>query len=197
MITAMQFPRQGGSLIIRMRTNGSNRRVLARAGPSQANYGPTYAPNGRRILFNRVTYGKHSGGPVQSDLLVTTGTGQPRNLTANDAAQYSSPSWSPEGQSILAVRGTTGNAIVRMNAEARDVRVLTTVHGPWLSSPVYSPDGTKIAYMQCDGDCGDPQLSGEGSLWVMNADGSNQTPILEQDANQQPFFQVSWAVPAP
>ena len=27
-----------------------------------------------------------------------------------------------------------------------------------IASAVYSPDGKKIAYLQCDGDCGDPGL---------------------------------------
>jgi Tol biopolymer transport system component len=30
----------------------------------------------------------------------------------------------------------------------------------------YSPDGTKIAYLQCTGDCGDPELRGQGSIWI-------------------------------
>jgi Tol biopolymer transport system component len=196
MITALQFPRQGGTQIIRMNTNGSGVRVIARGPARVNNFSPTYSPNGRRILFNRVTYTKHNV-LTRSDLLVTRGTGQPMNLTANDANQFTSPSWSPDGQSILAVRGRTGNVIVRMDAEGLNMRVLATgTGGAWFSSPVYSPDGTKIAYMQCDGDCGDPMLSGQGSLWVMNADGSNQTPILVQDDDMQPFFQVNWAVPA-
>jgi Tol biopolymer transport system component len=196
-ITAMQYSGPGGSSIIRMNTNGSDRKVLARAGIRQDNYGPTYAPNGRQILFNQVTYATH-GRLARGDLLITTGPGQVRNITASDNAQYFSPSWSPDGRAILAVRGSRTGAIVRMNADGSDVRVLKTVTGgPWLGNPVYSPDGTKIAYFQCEGECGDPLTpgTGEGSIWVMDADGSDANPILTQEGSGvPPVGFLSWAV---
>ena len=194
-IAALQFAKQGGSAIVRMNTNGSGRQILARAGSRQANYGPTYAPNGRQILFNRVTFAARVGFG-RGDLLITTGPGRVRNITASDNAPYSSPSWSPDGRAILAVRGTRAATIVQMNADGGDVHVLRTVTGgAWLANPVYSPDGTKIAYFQCEGDCGDPLLQGKGSIWVMNPDGSDAKAILTQEGSGvSPASMLSWGV---
>jgi Tol biopolymer transport system component len=198
-IAAMQYPRQGGSSIIRMNTNGSGRQILARAQGRQSNYGPTYAPNGRQILFNRVTYAARVGF-ARADLLISTGPGRVRNITASDNAAYFSPSWSPDGRAILAVRGVRAATIVQMNANGGDVHVLRTVTGgAWLANPMYSPDGTKIAYFQCEGDCGDPLLpdAGKGSIWVMNADGSDAKAILTQEASGvPPASAFSWGVAA-
>ena len=78
---------------------------------------------------------------------------------------------------------------------ARPCGRLIKVPGAALSSPMFSPDGSKIAFLQCVGDCGDPQLAGTGSLWVMDADGSDLTLILDQTtAGMQPFGYVDWGV---
>jgi Tol biopolymer transport system component len=80
------------------------------------------------------------------------------------------------------------------------MQVLTSVPGGEsvsIASAVYSPDGKKIAYLQCDGDCGDPGLQGQGSIWVMNADGSDKQLIFNGTSGPngvQPSDRLSWAV---
>ncbi len=96
------------------------------------------------------------------------------------AVAYYDPQWSPDGTSLAFYgyprgggSGYGGGAdydILVMNADGSDLTNLTTSPADLRSGfsqmiPVWSPDGTKIAY---DGDDG---------LYVMNADGSNQTRI--------------------
>jgi len=196
-ITSMQYPNKGsgGSVIIRMNGNGTARKTIARAAPRQDNYGPTYSPNGKQILFNRVTYKAHVGF-VSADLFISNGR-RNTNITARDDQRYFTPSWAPNGQSILATRGIKVSQLVRMNPDGSDVRVLYTApNGIDLGAPNYSPDGTKIAFFACQGECGDPLTpdTGVGSIWVMNADGSNPTPILVQSATTFPLVgALVWA----
>jgi Tol biopolymer transport system component len=135
-------------------------------------------------------------GIVRADLLISTGPGRARNITASDNAPYFTPSWSPDGRTILAVRGMRTATIVQMNANGGEVHVLRTVTGgAWVANPMYSPDGTKIVYFQCEGDCGDPLLpdAGKGSIWVMNANGSDAKAILTQEASGvPPASELSW-----
>ena len=74
------------------------------------------------------------------------------------------------------------------------VRVLTTVSGAETSiaDAIYSPDGTKIAYLQCVGDCGDPELQGQGSIWVMNANGSGKRRVFNGANGVQPANRLAW-----
>lgn len=72
-----------------------------------------------------------------------------------------------------------------------------TGDGVTVSSPTFSPDGSKIAFTQCVGDCGDPMLQGTGSIWVMNPDGSGVRQILNQaTAGVQPDGTLDWGVGA-
>jgi Tol biopolymer transport system component len=97
------------------------------------------------------------------------------------------PVWSPDGTKIAfygyprgAVRGGANYDVYVMNADGSGVTNLTTSPADvasWFSQldPKWSPDGTNIAY---DGDDG---------LYVMNADGSDQTKVAAgQDASWSP-----------
>jgi Tol biopolymer transport system component len=81
-----------------------------------------------------------------------------------------------------------------MRPDGTGVRVLTRVSGAQtgITSAVYSPDGRKIAYMQCTGDCGDPLLRGQGSIWVMNANGSGKHRVFNGRSGVQPATRLSW-----
>jgi len=198
-VTAIQYGDDGNGSIIRMRTDGSDRRAVARSGKLQDVFSPHFAPgSSRRILFSRLTYKTGGDGIKRSDLVVVNRSGRKRNITKRNDARFISPSWSPNGSRILAVRGTAENEIVRMNAKGGNVRRLAKVKGAYvnLSDPTYSPDGSKIAYVRCKGDCGDGQ--GAGSIWVMDADGSNRKRILAQaSSGVQPAAGLDWGIRPP
>lgn len=83
-----------------------------------------------------------------------------------------------------------------MNPNGTGLRVLTNIRGArtHIADVVYSPDARKVAYLQCAGDCGDPQLKGQGSIWVMNANGSGKRRIFNGGNGTQPADRLSWGV---
>jgi Tol biopolymer transport system component len=95
---------------------------------------------------------------------------------------------------LLALRGQ--RTIVSMRPNGTGVRVLTSVSGAQtgIADAVYSPDGKKIAYLQCRGDCGDPDLQGQGSIWVINANGSGKRRVFNGRNSVQPANRLSWGV---
>jgi Tol biopolymer transport system component len=131
-----------------------------------------------------------SGGPPGIYTMGPDGTGV-TNLTGlydGDVvvAAYG-PRWSPDGTRIAfygyprgAVDGGANYDIYVMNGDGTGVTNLTTSPADIATrfsqgNPTWSPDGTKIAY---DGDDG---------LYVMSADGSDQTKIADgQDSSWSP-----------
>jgi Tol biopolymer transport system component len=193
-VAITQYAKGGQSVIVTTRPNGTGRRVVGNATKKQSAGGPDYAPVGTRLAWYLVTYNKNGQGFAASDLYVRNGTHN-TNITRRSSAKFFSVSWSPNGQTLLAIRGA--RTLVSMRPNGTGLRVLTSASGPAhtsIASAVYSPDGTKIAYLQCTGDCGDPMLQGQGSIWVVNANGSGKKRIFNGANGVQPADRLSWSV---
>jgi Tol biopolymer transport system component len=192
-LAVVQYGKSGQSVIATMKSNGANRKVVSSATRLQSAGSPEYAPSGSRLAFYRVTYNKSGQGIAKSDLFVRNGR-RNTNITAHRSAKFFAPSWAPNGRRLLALRGQ--RTIVSMRPNGTGVRVLTSVSGAetGIVDAVYSPDGRKIAYLQCTGDCGDPSLRGQGSIWVMNANGSGKRRVFNGGNGVQPANRLSWGV---
>jgi Tol biopolymer transport system component len=192
-LAIVQYAKGGQSVIVTMKPNGTGRKVVGNATKRQGAGSPDYAPTGARLAFYRVTYNKSGQGFAASDLFVRDGTSN-TNITRRSKAKFYSPAWAPNGKALLAIRGQ--RTIVSMKPNGTGIHALTSAAGAHTSiaSAVYSPDGTKIAYLQCNGDCGDPELQGQGSIWVMNANGSGKKRVFSGSNTVQPADRLSWSV---
>ncbi len=89
------------------------------------------------------------------------------------------PAWSPDGQK-LAVVGYMDNtyttwSIHVINADGSDPVRLTNVTGAADSEPSWSPDGTQILFTRIEFTSSNQF---DSSLWLMNADGSDQRMVV-------------------
>jgi WD40-like Beta Propeller Repeat len=195
-LAVVQYGTNGLAAIATMRPNGANLRVIANPTSLQGYGSPSYAPSDGRLAFYRVTYNNNGQGIAASDLFVRNGT-RNTNITARNPAQFFGPSWAPNGRLLLAIRGE--DTLVTMRPDGTGVRVLTRVSGAEtsISDAAFSPDGRQIAYLQCSGDCGDPGLRGQGSIWIINANGTGKRRVFNGSSAVQPANRVSWGVASP
>ncbi|HKP28537.1 MAG TPA: hypothetical protein VJU15_04010 [Gemmatimonadales bacterium] len=111
------------------------------------------------------------------EIYIMGSTGSTR-LTNTSAREWD-PILSPDGTKILfgSDRDGTGS-LYRMNVDGTNVVRLT--NGPGDIEPQYSPDGSKIIFASYRLDYANPDLTGYSTdLWIMNADGSNQTLVYD------------------
>ena len=147
---------------------------------------PAWSSDGNRITFwSRPDL---TGGP-RLYLMNADGTG--RRLLSSSESSAPSSAWSPTedyiaftsddgcGQSPL----YTNQDICVINADGSNLRRLTTSSSSD-TDPVWSPDGSKIAY------CGATGVAAMG-LVVMNNDGSGKTLLINEPA--VPILSFAWS----
>ncbi|MBL8163413.1 MAG: PD40 domain-containing protein, partial [Anaerolineae bacterium] len=120
----------------------------------------------------------HSGWQLQRD-------GEQLNA-ATGVNSFESLTWSPDGSKLAFTafeRFAEGgirylNPVYTINADGSGLTVLTPPDA-WYPEVVWSPDGTRIAYLRR------PEGRDFEQVWLMNSDGSNPRPLTSEDSSKR------------
>ena len=155
---------QRGEIFV-MNADGSNQRGLTPSGESD--YSPTWSPDGAQIVFVRrfLEDGSH-----HNQICTMNNDGSNQQRLTHSTEMDNSPAWSPDGTKIAFSRsGRFTHFLVVMNADGSDQRII----GQSFFTVAWSPDGSKLAVSSYD----------QVGLYIINADGSNLTPITYPSVN--------------
>jgi tricorn protease-like protein len=149
---------------------------------------PSFSPDGKQIVFARVSTG---------NLWVVGVDGRGlKQLTTDPSAPETDPAWSPDGRRIAYTRvgcapdDDAGTCVWIMNADGTGQTLLTAADVPpgctdrapghynrrHASEPAWSPDGSRIVFTGYFDICTDQ--GGGSDIWTMNPDGSDQRNLI-------------------
>jgi Tol biopolymer transport system component len=142
---------------------------------------PAWSPDGTRIAFVR-----GDGSTIQIYVMNADGSNQ-TELTDGAIGQATSPAWSPDGTRIaFSLLGEI--CVINSDGSNASNPVCLTNNSAADDDPEWSPDGTKIVFMSWR-DVTPGSISPNTEIYVMNADGSNQTNVTNDvSRDQNPSF---------
>ena len=177
---AFASQRDGNMNVYVMNADGSNQTRLTNNPGNDVK--PQWSPDGKKIAFQTRRHGNMELYVMSSD-----GSNETRLTYNPDSpadAKHICLSWSPDGKNIAFSSNKPGNSeIYVMNADGSNQTRLTNnlSHD---QAPTWSPDGKRIAFYSLRNDVSDGlqwfQMNAE--IFVMNADGSEQTNITNNPA---------------
>jgi Tol biopolymer transport system component len=125
---------------------------------------PAVSPDGRSIVFSRMT-GSDAGGLFLLELTdAFRPRGEPVRLTS-DPKRYRSPVWTPDGEEMIFESEQSLWRMTVSGGRASRVERLSLM-GEWASFPAISPDGRHLAYsrVRWQDDIMHIELSGPGNV---------------------------------
>jgi hypothetical protein len=162
--TMLAFTRPGKANnddVFVMSSSGKAQRNVTKTSPDDAN--PDWTPDGSKITYDVSGTQVFEANP--------DGTGMTRLVPGGYEATWSSTGKIAYSESVE----PSNSEIFVANADGSGAHNVTNAPGYDDDSAVWSPDGTKIAFVRFYG--------GAGEIFVMNADGSGQTDLTNDPAN--------------
>ena len=150
-----------------MDADGKNRRRLSNRFIKDAEWQPSWSPDGKRIAYtssgNQDVAGGHWG------IYVIDADGKNLRKLSNDAVNDQQPSWSPNGKRIAYVssRDRRGLEIYVMDADGKNQRKLTNSPDVHIHNrdPSWSPDDERIVFTS--------NRDKNTDIYMIDADGKN------------------------
>jgi Tol biopolymer transport system component len=143
-----------GPTIVSVRLDGTSRQTLTTATRTSGDFEPAWAPDGRRLSYVHSTGSRLGTGTAGTEIWLMNADGTRKRRLTRNALSDGSPTWSPDGRSILFVRGRLfvgrderpSSDLWVMDADGTHQRRIT--HTPELElDPAWSPRGDRIAFL--------------------------------------------------